>query len=199
MASSRDDFVIAIRSAFLKKNTKQNFSLLTLVFLSIFIIILSVFNFKVVQNLRSVINEIVFRSSFVVSLPENFLINSFAKIKEYSNFYDEYKENKTELEILKSKEISNEIIISENNELKELIEDYKFSSNKILAKVIVDHDSPFLKTIIINKGSFDKIKIGTNIYDKNYLVGRVIEVNFKSSRVLLLSDYSRKCSSNYSR
>jgi len=188
MASSRDDFVIAIRSAFLKKNTKQNFSLLTLVFLSIFIIILSVFNFKVVQNLRSVINEIVFRSSFVVSLPENFLINSFAKIKEYSNFYDEYKENKTELEILKSKEISNEIIISENNELKELIEDYKFSSNKILAKVIVDHDSPFLKTIIINKGSFDKIKIGTNIYDKNYLVGRVIEVNFKSSRVLLLSD-----------
>ena len=188
MASSRDDFVIAIRSAFLKKNTKQNFSLLTLVFLSIFIIILSVFNFKVVQNLRSVINEIVFRTSFVVSLPENFLINSFAKIKEYSNFYDEYRENKIELEILKSKEISNEIIISENNELKELIEDYKFSSNKILAKVIVDHDSPFLKTIIINKGSFDKIKIGTNIYDKNYLVGRVIEVNFKSSRVLLLSD-----------
>ena len=188
MASSRDDFIIAIRSAFLKKSTQQKFSLLTLVFLSIFIIILSVFNFKVVQNLRSVINEIVFRSSFVVSLPENFLINSFAKIKEYSNFYDEYKENKTELEILKSKEISNEIIISENNELKELIEDYKFSSNKILAKVIVDHDSPFLKTIIINKGSFDKIKIGTNIYDKNYLVGRVIEVNFKSSRVLLLSD-----------
>ena len=62
------------------------------------------------------------------------------------------------------------------------------SSNKILAKVIVDHDSPFLKTIIINKGSKDNIKIGTNIYDKNYLVGRVIEVNFKTSRVLLLSD-----------
>ena len=47
---------------------------------------------------------------------------------------------------------------------------------------------PFLKSIIINKGSKDKIKIGTNIYDKNYLVGRVIEVNYKSSRVLLLSD-----------
>ena len=86
-----------------------------------------------------------------------------------------------ELENLKSKEISNDIIVSENNELKELIEDYRFSTNKILAKVIVDHDSPFLKTIIINKGSFDNIKIGTNIYDKSYLIGRVIEVNFKSS------------------
>jgi len=52
----------------------------------------------------------------------------------------------------------------------------------------VDHQSPFLKSIIINKGSKDNIKIGTNVYDESYLVGRVIEVNFKSSRVLLLND-----------
>ncbi|WP_075501115.1 rod shape-determining protein MreC [Candidatus Pelagibacter communis] len=188
MASSRDDFVIAIRSAFLKKTTKQKFSLLTLIFISVFIIFLSNLNFKIINNLRSIINEIVFRSSFVVSIPENLIITSYSKIVEYSSFYDEFQLNKIQLEELRSKEISNDIIISENNELKGLIEDYSFSSNKILAKVIVDHDSPFLKTIIINKGSFDNIKIGTNIYDKNYLVGRVIEVNFKSSRVLLLSD-----------
>ena len=41
MEPSRDDFIIAIRSAFLKKSTQQKFSLLTLVFVSIFIIILS--------------------------------------------------------------------------------------------------------------------------------------------------------------
>ena len=188
MATSRDDFVIAIRSAFLKKTTKQKFSLLTLIFLSIFIILLSSFNFKIINNLRSIINEMVFRSSFIVSIPENFILNSYVKILEYSTFYNNYEINKIELESLKSKEISNEIIISENNELKKLIEDYKFSSNKILAKVIVDHESPFLKSIIINKGSFDKIKIGTNIYDESYLIGRVIQVNYKSSRVLLLSD-----------
>ena len=188
MATSRDDFVIAIRSAFLKKTTKQKFSLLTLIFLSIFIIFLSSFNFKVINNLRSIINEAVFRSSFIISIPENFLINSYTKIVEYSSFYNEFTNNKNELEYLRSKEVSNEIIVSENNELKELIEEYKFSSNKILAKVIVDHNSPFLRTKIINKGSLDNIKIGTNIYDKSYLVGRVIEVNYKSSRVLLLSD-----------
>ncbi len=188
MASSRDDFIIAIRSAFLKKTTKQKFSLLTLIFISIFIIFLSNFNLKIINNLRSVINEVVFRSSFIVSIPENFLKNSYFKIIEYSSFYNEFESNKKELEDLKSKEITNEIIISENNELKELIEEYRFSSNKILAKVIVDHESPFLKTIIINKGSFDKVKIGTNIYDRSFLIGRVIDVNFKSSRVLLLSD-----------
>ena len=188
MASSRDDFVIAIRSAFLKKTVKQKFSLLTLVFLSIFIIFLSSLNFKIINNLRSIINELVFRSSLIVSIPENLAKDSFLKLIEYSNFYNQFKINKIELENLRSNEISSKIIISENNELKNLIEDYTLSSNKILAKVIVDHNSPFLKTIIINKGSFDNIKIGTNIYDKNYLVGRIIDVNYKSSRVLLLTD-----------
>ncbi|WP_075522201.1 rod shape-determining protein MreC [Candidatus Pelagibacter communis] len=188
MATSRDDFIIAIRSAFLKKTTKQKFSLLTLVFLSIFIIVLSSFNFKFINILRSFLNEGVYRASFIVSVPENFILNSYLSIIEYSSFYKKYKLDKEELENLRSENISNEIIISENKELKNLIEDYRFSTNKILAKVIVDHDSPFLKTIIINKGSFDNIKIGTNIYDKNYLIGRVIEVNYKSSRVLLLSD-----------
>ena len=188
MASSRDDFVIAFRSAFLKKENKQKFSLFTLLFISILIIILSSLNFKIIKDLKSIISEAVYRTSFIVSVPENFLINSYLKVAEYSNFYEDYKKNKEELKNFQSKEILNEIIISENNELKKLIEDFTFTRNKILAKVIVDHGSPFSKTLIINKGSKDGLKIGTNIYDENYLIGRVIETNFKTSRVLLLSD-----------
>ena len=41
MATGRDDFVIAFRSAFLKKKDKQKFSLLSLILLSIVVIILS--------------------------------------------------------------------------------------------------------------------------------------------------------------
>ena len=194
MASSRDDFIIAIRSAFLKKSTQQKFSLLTLVFLSIFIIVLSGLNFSVIKKIKTIINEVVYRSSFIVSLPENFMKDSYLSIKEYSNFYNDYKENKIQLKKLRSESISSEIVKSENKELKELIEDYTVTKNKILAKVIVDHQSPFLKTIIINKGTADRIKIGTNIYDRSYLVGRVIEVNYKSSRVLLLSDLNSNVS-----
>ncbi len=188
MASSRDDFIIAIRSAFLKKSTKQKFSLLSLVLISIFIILLSSFDFRIVRYLKIGINEIVYRSSFIVSIPENFVKNTFSEVVEYSTFYNDYKKNKDELSDLKSNNVSSEIIQYENKELKELINDYVSSSNKILAKIIVDHDSPFLKSIVINKGSKDNIKIGTNIYDQSYLVGRVIEVNYKTSRVLLLSD-----------
>ena len=188
MASSRDDFIIAIRSAFLKKSTQQKFSLLTLVFISIFIILLSSFDFKIIRYLKIGINEIVYRSSFVVSIPENFIKNTFLEIRDYTTFFNSYKKDKKELNQLKSKNIFSEIIQYENKELKELINDYVSSSDKILAKIIVDQDSPFLKSIIINKGSKDNIKIGTNIYDQSYLVGRVIEVNYKTARVLLLSD-----------
>ena len=188
MASSRDDFVIAIRSAFLKKSTQQKFSLLTLVFVSIFTIFLSSLDLKIIRYIKVGINEVVYRSSFVVSIPENLLKRSFIEVSEYTTFFKTYKRNQLEIKKLRSGNISNEIIYNENKELKELIDDFVKTSDKILAKVIVDHQSPFLKSIIINKGSKDEIKIGTNIYDKSYLVGRVIEVNFKTSRVLLLSD-----------
>ena len=188
MASSRDDFIIAIRSAFLKKSTQQKFSLLTLVIASIFVILLSSLDFRVVRFIKIGINEFVYRSSFVVSIPENLLKNTFIDITEYATFFNDYKKNKEELSELRSNNISSDIIQYENKELKELINDYVSSSDKILAKIIVDRDSPFLKSVIINKGSKDNIKIGTNIYDQAYLVGRVIEVNYKTSRVLLLSD-----------
>ena len=147
MASSRDDFIIAIRSAFLKKSTQQKFSLLTLVFLSIIIIVLSGINFTPVKKLKTIINELVYRSSFIVSLPENFIKDSYLTIKEYSSFYNNYKINEIELKKLKSENISSDIVLSENKELKELIEGYTLTKNKILAKVIVDHQSPFLRTI----------------------------------------------------
>ena len=188
MASSRDDFIIAIRSAFLKRSTQQKFSLLTLLSISAFIIILSSLDLKIVRYLKIGLNEVVYRSSFIVSVPENFVKNTFVNIVEYSTFYNNYKKNEEELGNLKSRNISNEIIQYENKELKALINDYISTSDKLLAKIIVDHDSPFLKSVIINKGSNNKIKIGTNIYDQSYLVGRVVEVNYRTSRVLLLSD-----------
>jgi len=88
---------------------------------------------------------VVYRSSFIVSIPENFVRNSFINIIEYTTFFNRYQNNRDELDKLKSDFVSNEIIEYENQELKVLIDDYISSSNKILAKIIVDHDSPFLK------------------------------------------------------
>ena len=71
MVTNRDDFVIAIRSAFLKKGTQQRFSLISLILISIFLLALEKVDFKIIKNLRIGINEVVYRISSVVSLPEN--------------------------------------------------------------------------------------------------------------------------------
>ena len=191
MATSRDDFVIAIRSAFLKKSYQQKFSLLTLIFLSFIIIILGSFNFKAIQYVKIGIKEVVYRSSFIVSIPENYLKDLNIKIKEHLSFYDQYKKIEIELNDLKEKKLSNDFLILENNKLRKLINE-TVQSEDVYAKVLVDKDSPYLKTIILNKGSKNNVKIGMAIVDNSYLVGKIIEVNYTNSRALLLSDLNSK-------
>ena len=52
METSRDDFIIAIRSALLQKGNKQRFSLVGLIFFSIVILILGKFNFKAIDYIK---------------------------------------------------------------------------------------------------------------------------------------------------
>ena len=191
MATGRDDFVIAFRSAFLKKKDKQKFSLLTLIFLSIFVIILNNFNFKVIKVIKLGINEVVYRSSFLVSIPENKIKKTNIQIKNHMKVYDDYKKIESELENLKQKKISNDFLKLENDKLRKLINE-SIKSDEILAKVLIDKKSPFLKSIVLNKGSRDNIKIGMAIMDGVYLVGKIIEVNYTNSRVLLLNDLNSK-------
>ena len=191
MATSRDDFIIAIRSAFLKKSYQQKFSLLTLIFLSIIIIILGNLNFKPIQYVKIGINEIVYRSSFIISIPENYFKNLGIKLDEHLSIYDQFKKNEAELKILKEKKLNNDFLILENKKLRDLINE-SIQSEDLYAKVLVDKDSPYLKSIILNKGSKDNVKIGMAIVDNSYLVGKVIEVNYTNSRALLLSDLNSK-------
>jgi rod shape-determining protein MreC len=192
MESSRDDFVIALRSAFLKKGTQQRFSLLSLIFFSIIFLILGSFNFKIINYVKIGITEIVYRSSFIISVPENLIKDSYLIIQNHNKLYKENENIKSELEILKAKDLLNEFIILENQRLKNIVDDYMVKSDTIIAKVLSDKGSPFLRSIIINKGSKHKIKLGMVVMDGAYLVGKVVEVNYLSSRVLLLSDLNSK-------
>jgi rod shape-determining protein MreC len=192
METSRDDFVIAIRSAFLKKGTQQRFSLLSLILFSLVLLILSNLNFKVMNYVKIGINEIVYRSSFIVSGPENFIKNNYLAIQNHFNLYKINEKNKSDLASLRSKELLNDFIISENKRLKKIVDDYLVKSDTVIAKVLSDKGSPFLRSIIINKGSKHKVSLGMVVMDGEYLVGKVVQVNYLSSRVLLLSDLNSK-------
>ena len=192
MEPSRDDFVIALRSAFLKKGTQQRFSLLSLIFFSIIFLILGSFNFKIINYVKIGITEIVYRSSFIVSVPENLLKGSYLTIQNHKELYKENKKNITELNYLRGKDLSQKINILENIKYKKLIDDYFIGENETVAKVLIDKQSPFLKSIIINKGSRNNIKLGMAVLDGIYFIGKIVEVNYVTSRVLLISDINSK-------
>ena len=192
METSRDDFVIAIRSAFLKKEAQQKFSLLGLIFFSIIFLILGSFNFKVVDLVKISIKEIVYRSSFIVSGPEKIIQKSLNNISSHFNYYDDYQKTKYRLGQFESKDLSNQILILENIKYKQLVDDYFIKDKEIFAKVLIDKSSPFLRSVVLNKGSKNNIELGMAVLDEDYLVGKVVEVNFFTSRVLLLSDINSK-------
>jgi rod shape-determining protein MreC len=192
METSRDDFVIAIRSAFLKKGTQQRFSLLGLILFSIIFLILGSLNFKAINFVKIGINEIVYRSSFIVSGPENFIKDNYLIVQNHLKLYKENEKNKLELTDLKSKDLLNKFIVLENKRLNNIVNDYLVASDTIFTKVLSDKASPFLKSVIINKGSKHGINLGMVAMDGEYLVGKVVEINYLSSRVLLLSDLNSK-------
>ena len=192
MEPSRDDFIIAIRSAFLKRGTKQRFSLLGLLFFSILLIVLGKFNFTAINYLKITINEVVYRISFVASLPEKYIGYSYRAVEEHIRFYNDYNLKKEELEKLKSKKYETIFLEAENKRLKKVLNDINYSSELVIAKVLIDKQSPFLRSIIINKGSKNNINKGMAVLSDSYFIGKVVEVNYTTSRVLLLSDLNSK-------
>ena len=192
MQASRDDFVIAIRSAFLKKENKQKFSLLALIFLTFIILVSEKFNFKPIDYLKISLREVAYRSTFIVSVPENFVKKSYVTIVNHFNVYDENKLLKEKLDFELSKNYNFEYILEENKRLKSTIEETNILTSEIIGKVLVDKKSPFLRSVIINRGSKDRVELGMAVMDKSYLIGKVVEVSFTTSRVLLLSDLNSK-------
>ena len=192
MEPSRDDFVIAIRSAFLKKGTKQRFSLIVLLFFSVGLITLGKFNFFALNYLKIGINEIVYRTSFVASLPEKYIGYSFKAIEKHIKIYKDYNLIEEKLNKLTTEKYETDFLESENKRLKKVLEHITYSSETVIAKVLIDKQSPFLKSIIINKGSKNDLKKGMAVLSDNYLIGKIVEVNYSTSRVLLLSDLNSR-------
>ena len=102
MAASRDDFIIAIRSAFLKKGNKQRFSLIGLIFFSLGLLIINKINLPFNNYLNIGLNEIVYRSSFIISIPEKKILDLSNKINNHYKVYNDYLKVKEELNTLKS-------------------------------------------------------------------------------------------------
>jgi len=193
MDTSRDDVGISIRSALLDKGVKQRFSLLSLVILSIILIFTETLETRPLDIVRSFFKDVIYRSSIVISAPEN-SFNSFNSfVKSHLNLYENYEELKKENNKLKNSITETDFLELENTQLRKLIEEQITSKNNLVSsRVMLDKQSPYVNSFIINVGSNKKIKNGMAVLDGKNFIGRIVDVNFFSSRVLLVSDLNSK-------
>ena len=193
MSASRDDFVIAIRSAFLKKDNRQKFSLFTLLVISCLILSLEYFKSGPIDKFRSVTKDIIYRGSHVVLLPFKLMSDTYVKIQDHMNVYNDHKLLKEKEYNISSLENDLKFYKSENKKLKKFInEEPLLEGEYVITKVLIDKESPYIKSLIINKGFESGIEKGMAALDRSYMIGKVVETNYLSSRILLINDLNSK-------
>ena len=193
MDTSREDVGIAIRSAFLQKGTQQRFSLFILIVISILLLFIESIESKPMNFVRSIIKDTIYRGSVIVSSPVKGAKSVFQSTKNHITLYSNYEKIKEENEELKNKISKTDFLTLENIQLKEIIaEQIDANSNLISSRVMLDKQSPYLNSFILNAGSNKNIKKGMAVLDGKNFIGRIVDVNYFSSRVLLVSDLNSK-------
>ena len=194
MSANRDDFGIAFRSALLQRGAAQKFSLFFLIVTSIIIFFLEVYAFSFMKPVRSFLNDSIYRISVVMSSPSRFAPQVTSSFTDLLYLKRENKRLQEELEVYKQRELNVEFLSNQNKNLKKILDsdDTLFNENIVVSKVLIDKNSPYLKSIIVNRGSKSGILKGMPVLDKEFLVGRVVETNYLSSRILLLNDLNSR-------
>ena len=189
----RDDFVISARSVFLKKGNRQKFSLLTLIILSIVILSLEYFKSGPINKARLITKDIIIKSSYVASVPFKSISNTYSSILNHFDMYEEYEKLKISETENKNLILENRFFKEENQRLKKLIDERNLYNEEFhITKVLLDQKSPYLRSLLINKGFKHGIKLGAAVRSDSYFIGKVVDTNYLTSRILLISDLNSK-------
>ena len=193
METSREDVGIAIRSAFLSRGTQQRFSLFVLIILSIILIFVETIEAKPLNIIRSFVKDVIYRGATAVSFPVKSINNIAGFVNNHINLYSNYNELAKENDELRNNISKTDFLELENSQLRKLIEEQVQSPfNLVSARVMLDKQSPYLNSFVINVGGNKNIKNGMAVLDGDNFIGRIVDVNFFSSRVLLVSDLNSK-------
>ena len=172
-----------------KKNLFSNYSFILFIIFSITLITFDTKNIINSTVIRSkIINSIFFtKDLFLSNLPNLDKFKLFVTSKEEllieNKFLKKKIENNTLFKLKSEKlEIENNILRKELALLPPILENYVF------VKVTADTQTHYNKTVIINGGNNMYIRKGDSALTSKGLIGSVIDVHDKYSRVLLITD-----------
>ncbi|MCH2037968.1 MAG: rod shape-determining protein MreC [Rickettsiales bacterium] len=161
--------------------------------LSLFLIIVSKVNPYVVKSVRIYIVDQVAPVVNVLITPIDYMVSILDNVDDLANIREQNILLREENERLRQGYIKTMQIEIENIHLRKLL---SFAGEKetdlISSRIIGNTSGAFLRSALINVGSDHKIKKGQAVVNDRGVVGRIIEVGKRSSRILLLTDINSK-------
>ena len=160
-----------------------------LIFLLSIVVMLSDIKLKVMSDFRNYLETalypmLVFADSphaLTEAVSEQFKSRE-ALIEENNRLLSELYAQKADLLRLHSLEI-------ENAHMRKLLNTPLMETSKRMVGVVLDVNiDPYVKRVILNRGTGSGVYVGMPVITENGLVGQVISVNYASSLVLLLID-----------
>jgi len=165
-----------------RKKDKKIYILLLVVFIIVLLLKVEINIFEnFVNNIFLPIKKTVYR----INTKTKNRISDLVYIKEV---IDENKELRYQNYILKLEKLKWDKLDKENKRLRELLnikEEKKMEF--IFAEIIYRNAMEFYQNMIINKGKKDGIKKDMVVLNKDVLLGKIVEVNEKTSRVALIT------------
>lgn len=146
-----------------------------------------------INSLRMSLVDTLSPSMTWVSEPMDFAWNV---ARDYQNFLNVYEQNKVlrrEIESLRAWREAARLLEEENAQLRalnnvRLAQRMQFVTGDIFA----DSGGPYRESALVNVGRNDEIQDGAAAMDGRGLVGRVVGVGERASRLLLLTDFSSR-------
>jgi rod shape-determining protein MreC len=174
-----------------KKSVTNFYLLLLLIFLSVLSIVFDK-KYPTSNNIRVAVNDYIFNPiQYIIKTPSSFINTLVMERKTIDDM--EIEISKLKKENLKIKVNLQRIDVLEN-EVTRLRSIKAAAIKKIenikIAKVIQRDVIPNKKSLKMNIGSKDNIRMGQTVMGVNGLIGQVVEINSFTSKVLLITDSS---------
>lgn len=166
----------------------KNFNFI-LVFLCLSLVFLGKLDLIAIRNVRAFLADFLAPVTYFFNKPVNEIAGVFEDVKSTGFLRDENIRLKSEvrrLKVLNSKNASQELELLELREILKVIPENKY--NIITARAITAPGGIFANTVLINAGKNYGINIGDTAISSLGLVGYVVNVSLKTSRVLLIID-----------
>jgi rod shape-determining protein MreC len=179
--------VYPIKSIF-TQGSQSGFRVLLLLVFSLTLMVMDK-HVAAITQFRTILSVPLASLQYLVSWPIELVDKIHDTVSTHDSLVQENLDLKAEQLMLRAQVQRLIAIESENNQLKALVHSSSQLQGKVvIAQLLAVSADPFLKQVILNKGSHDNVYVGQPVLDANGVMGQVTQVDPLTSRILLIND-----------